>query len=262
MPALACQRVMVLFPSKCEHFKTSFQQIKNMKNQTTPSPETAAVLENQSAMKTTCAAIAKLEKAIGKCEAQIEEQQAVLPDLAPLLNQREDLLAAMAIGEDKKAEISKLDTKIAQLSAQQKDAKPALDALKQTIGGLQRRLLESQAELLKLQGEKSVLMRRFLNSRAEVLGAEYVAAASKMVELYKGLLALDTMLHDHGQGHRIGMHGQGLYVPRFMLDSMAGHADYVYPKAIFTSANHTMGHVQEWARQEKVKMLEIGVEVA
>lgn len=233
-----------------------------MKNLPSPSPETTAVLDNQNAMKTTSAAVAKLEKAIAKCETQIAEQQAALPDLAPLTSEREDLLAAMAIGENKKAEIGKLDAKLAELTAQQKDAKPALDALKQTIGGLQRRLLESQAELLKLQGERSVLMRRFLNSRAETLGAEYVAAASKMVDLYKGLLALDAMLYDHGQTHRIGMHGQGLYVPRFMLDSMAGHADYLYPNAIFTSANHTMGHMQEWARQEKVKMLEIGVEVA
>lgn len=233
-----------------------------MKNLPTLSTETIAVLDNQTAVKTTNAAIAKLDKAIAKCDTQIAEKQAALPDLAPLLSQREDLLAAMAIGENKKAEISKLDAKLAELTAQQKDAKPALDALKQTIGGLQRRLLESQAELLKLQGEGSVLMRNLLNSRAEALGAEYVATASKMVELYKGLLALDSMLHDQHQGHRIGMHGQGLHVPRFLLDSMAGHADYLYPNAIFTSANHTMRHMQEWAHQEKMRMLEIGIEVS
>lgn len=232
-----------------------------MKNQPSQSSETTAVLDNQNAMKTASAAIAKLEKAISKCETQIAEQQALLPDLAPLTSQREDLLAAMAIGEDKKAEIGKLDAKLAQLAAQQKDAKPALDALKQTIGGLQRRLLESKVEFLKLQAEKSVLMRRFLRYRAEALGAEYVVAASKMAELYKVIVALDLMLRNHGQIHGIGIPRQGLYVPRFMLDSMVGHADSMYANALFTFENITGANTHEWARQEKEKMLEIGVEV-
>lgn len=233
-----------------------------MTNQTTQTPEVTAVLENQTAIKTTIAAIDKLEKAIAKCQTQIAEQQAALPDMVPLSSQRAVLLADMAIGEDKKAEIGTLDAKIAQVTAHHKDAKPALEVLKQTVDGLQRRLQEAQAELLTLQSARSILILRLLNSQAEALGAEYVVAASKLAELYKGMIALDAMLREHGQGHHILMHGQGLHVPCFLLDSMSGKADFTYKNALFASAHNTYGHVQEWTSKVKVKMLEIGVDLA
>ncbi|MHB8949314.1 MAG: hypothetical protein ACYC4S_09640 [Rhodoferax sp.] len=232
-----------------------------MKTQASQSPETIAVLENQHATAIISATITKLERAIGKCEAQIKDQQAAFPNLDPLLNQREDLLAAVAIGENKSAEVKELDAKLAKLSAQQKDARPALDALKQTIGGLQRRLHESQAELLRLQKEKSVLMRLLLNTRAEALGAEYVAASAEIADLYKRLMALSGLLNDHGHAARLNMPGEGLHVPRFMLDSMVGHADPVRPNALFTSALQTGIHLQEWVRQETASLLEIGIEI-
>ncbi|MFZ3159104.1 MAG: hypothetical protein WA134_02780 [Rhodoferax sp.] len=234
-----------------------------MKTQSPQSPETVAVLENQNAMEVTSSAIAKLEKAIGKCEEQIKDQQSALPDLAPLLSQREDLLAAIAIGENKNAEIKALDAQLAKLGAQQKDARPALDALKQTIDGLQRRLQESQAELLRLQQEKSVLMRRFLNTRAEALGVEYVAATAVISDLYKRLMALSELLTNHGQTAPLNMHGDGLLVPCFRLDSMVGRAPNLYrPNELFNSINHTRLHWQEWARQEKERLLEIGIDIA
>lgn len=233
-----------------------------MKTQASQSPETIAVLENQNAMAVTSAAIAKLEKAIGKCEAQIKDQRAALPDLAPLLSQREDLLAAIAIGEAKNAEIKELDTQLAKLGAQQKDARPAMDALTQTIDGLQRRLQESQAKLLSLQNEKSVLMRRFLNARAEALGAEYVAASAEIFKLYKRLVALSGLLNDYGQTAPLQMHSEGLNVPCFRIDSMMVHADRLRPNELLTSANHTWSHSQEWARQEKDRLLETGIEIA
>ncbi len=233
-----------------------------MKTEPTQSPETIAVLENQLATAATSATIKKLEKAIGECEARIAEQQAALPDLAPLENQREDLLAAIAIGEKKSAEVDKLDAEIARLSKQQQAATPALVALKQTVGGLQRRLQDSQAELQQLQNEKSILMRRFLNSRAEALGAEYVAAAAKTAEQYKRLMALNSLLYEHGQTTQINTSREGLYVPRFMLDSMVGHADPVRPHALFTCELHTGAQSQAWVRQEKESLLEIGIELA
>lgn len=233
-----------------------------MKTQPTQSPESTAVLENQNATAATSSAIAKLEKAIGKCEAQITDQQAALPDLAPLLSQREDLLAAIAIGENKSAEIKELDAQLAKLDAQRKDARPDLDALQQTMGGLQRRLQEAQAYQLRLQLEKSTLMRRFLNVRAEALGAEYVTAAKELSDLYTRLIALSGLLSDHGQALPLKMHGEGLYVPRFILDSMVGHADPVWPNALFTFNRSTGLHAQEWVRQEKARLLEIGIEIA
>lgn len=232
-----------------------------MKTQAPQSTESTAVLENQNATTATSSAIAKLEKAISKCEAQIKDQQAALPDLAPLLSQREDLLAAIAIGESKNADIKELDVKIAKLGAQQKEARPALEALKQTIDGLQRRLQESQAELLRLQREKSSLMRQFLNVRAEALGAEYVAAAEEISGLYKRLIALNRLLSDHGQNAPLLMRGEGLHVPRFMLDSMVGRADPVHANALFTSKWHTGAQSQEWVNQEKASLLEIGIEI-
>ncbi|TXT37422.1 MAG: hypothetical protein FD135_3598 [Comamonadaceae bacterium] len=227
-----------------------------MKNETTPNPEATAVLENQQAIASTNAAIATLENAISKCESQITQQQAALPDVGPLLSQRADLLAAMAIGEDKSADMKKLDAKLEKLNAQRNDAAPALDVLKQTIDGLSRRLPVARATLQSLQTQRSSLMRQFLLSRAETIGAEYFELAKKIVANYKQLRALDNLM----QGSPLAMYGEGLNVPRFRLGSISSLMDWTWAQEeVFKSRILTQKESDEWERQETAALLEMGI---
>ncbi len=227
-----------------------------MNTKTTPTPEATAVLENQQAIASTNDAIATLENAISKCESQITQQQAALPDAGPLLSQRADLLAAIAIGEDKSVDMKKLDAKLEKLNAQRNDAAPALDVLKQTVEGLSRRLSEARATLQNLQAQRANLMSKFLRSRAEAIGAEYFESAKKMVTQYKQLRALDNLM----QGSPLGMHGEGLHIPRFRLESMPSLMVSTWAqKEVFTGKFLTWKDIQEWERQESDSLLEIGI---
>lgn len=232
-----------------------------MTNKAPQSPEISAVIENQQAIASTHAAIATLENAIQTCEAQHKEQQAALPDLAPFFSQREDLLAATAIGENKSAEIEKLDTKIAKLTAQQNEAKPAMHAIRQTIGGLQRRLVEAQSKLQILQAENAILVRKFLLNRAETLGVEYFETAKAITAQYKRPMSLNNLLRVSGNAEPLIIGREGLSIPIFRLESIALKVDPIYPHVLFTSAYLTHAHTQEWTRQEKASLLEIGIEI-
>ena len=232
-----------------------------MKTNPTLSPETAAVLDNQAAIVTVNAAIKKLAKALDDCETQIEDHNAAMSDLIPLQSEREDLLAAVAIGEKKQSDVDKLDASIAKLRDQHKDAKPALDAINQTIGGLQRRMAEATANLTKLKADRAGILRSFLTSRAEALGAEYVQAAKLLESKYMQLLATSELLSKAGRTSPLKMHGEGLHIPNFDLESMAGAADRVFRNAIFHSKLNSFGDLKECINQETRSLLEQGIEL-
>ncbi|MES2947509.1 MAG: hypothetical protein V4858_03110 [Pseudomonadota bacterium] len=234
-----------------------------MKNQTAQSLEAIAVLENQKAIASSHAAIATLEKAIGKCETQLSEQQTALPDTGPLLSQRADLLADTAIGEDRSAEIKKLDAKLEQLAAQRSGAKPAMDALKQTAEGLRRKLVDAQAALQTLEADKNKLLRAFMCARAEALGVEYLAAAKSLVDHYKRLRALGVLLHGYGDVRPLFSSREGLFIPRVNVEAMPPTMFYTsVPGAIFPTLNQTHLEAQDWMGLEKAALLEIGIEIA
>ena len=232
-----------------------------MKTNPTLSPETAAVLDNQAAIVTVNAAIKKLAKALDDCETQIEDHNAAMSDLIPLQSERGDLLAAVAIGEKKQSDVDKLDASIAKLRDQHKDAKPALDAINQTIGGLQRRMAEATANLTKLKADRAGILRTFLTSRAEALGAEYFQAAKLLESKYMQLLATNELLMQAGRTISLRMHGEGLYIPNFELESMAGAADRRYKDSLFNSKGQTLGDLNECISQETRWMLEQGIEL-
>ncbi|MDD5478747.1 hypothetical protein [Rhodoferax sp.] len=229
-----------------------------MKNETTQTPEVTAVLENQQGIVGTKAVITTLENAISKCQSQIMQQEAALPDVGPLLSRRADLLADMVIGEDTRADIKKLDIKLEKLNAQRKDAAPALDVLQQTVEGLSRRLLEAREKLQSLQMQRSGLMGQLLHSRAEAIGAEYFESAEKMVAKYKQLRALDNLM----QGSLLEIYSKGLNVPRFSLKSVPPLMIDVWSELeVFTSDFLTPKKIEEFKDQEIAALLGMGIMV-
>jgi prefoldin subunit 5 len=233
-----------------------------MKTDTTQSPEALAVIENQQDISKVNATIQVLEGAISKIEAQINEAHAAMPDTGPLISQREDLLAAIAIGENKSAELKKLDVQIEKLNTQRDGVKPGLDALKQTIDGLRRRLAEAQALLQKAEAKKEVLMRQLLVSMAEAVGAEYFSMAMQVSAQYDRLQALNYLIQNASMP-TIFIGRNSLYIPRFRLESnpSSGYPAFL-EDAIFTMAGKNHSHIQGLVHKEKAKFLEIGIEVA
>lgn len=233
-----------------------------MKNQTAPSPEALALQDNQKAITNSHAAIAILEFAIGKLEKEIFDRQTAQPDLTPLQREREDLLAGIAIGEDHHAALKKLDAKLEQLTAQRSGAKPALDALKQTAGGLERKFAETTTTLQKQQSEKERLLRAFYRAKAEAVGAEYLAAAQNLIAQYTQLKALHALLIEGGDAQRLLTSREGLFIPRFNVEAMPPNMSFTYaPDALYTTFNQTHTETFEWIGEQKAALRELGIEI-
>lgn len=230
-----------------------------MTDTTSPSPQTAAVLQSQQAVADTNASITKLQKAIGKAETTIARQLAELPDLAALANQRADLLADIAIGENKSAELKELEAKLDKVTKQQQAAKPAVDGARQTLVGLQRKLQDAQGTLEKLQEAHRSLMRRFLQSRAEAVGAEYGAAAQALIGHYKSLQTLNDLLSANGRHQQLQSALEGLYVPNFNLEALKGMGHAVKPGSIFYSTGLLRHQTQDWPEAERAHFAALGI---
>lgn len=193
-------------------------------NTKTTSPEAAALLENQQAIAGAASAAGKLEGAIADYNATAAEMRATLPDPGAIELERENLLAAIAIGEKGQADLDALDSRVAKQQEQRQKGQRAVTGIAQTVAGLSRRLGVAQAQLQQLQQGRPALLRRFLLAEAELEGAQYASLGVELAASYRRLTALDELLLGAGQIPSTRTHGQQLHVPAFALESVKPHA--------------------------------------
>ena len=113
----------------------------------TPDP---AMLQNQQAVAAAQATVDQLSQAIEAQNKLAEQLRSRAERVAALETQREDLLADIATGQDKAAELNALDERLA---LQKKDiaTKGSQAAIDQTVAGLNRKLERARGELEALQ---------------------------------------------------------------------------------------------------------------
>lgn len=235
-----------------------------MNNQVTATPEAASLLENQRAIASTASAVGKLEGAIADYTSTVDKMRATLPEPGATERERENLLAAIAIGEKRQADLDALDSRVANQQAQTLKDSRALTGIAQTVAGLQRRLSEEQGKLQQLRQARLVLMRKFLLSEAEAEGAQYAASAVALAAHYRRLMALESLLADHGHVPSIAVHGEGLRLPGFGLESVRAHALSPLPGSGHQGAIFDLRFEPNrivLARQEKDRLRAQGVEI-
>ncbi len=234
-------------------------------NQTTPtiSAEAEALQANASAIGAAAASIAGIEHTIADYTGMVEKMRAAHPDTSALEQEREDLLASIAIGEKRQADLDALDARLAELRKKRHEAQPGIAGVLQTIAGLQRRLHDEQAKMARPLQERPALVRRFLLSEAEAEGARYGALGVELVQRYKRLLALNSMLSDLGHVPSVLIHGAPLSVPAFRLASHAAFAHHVPGRdgVIYEPNGHTQQERADAIRQEKARLNAMGVEI-
>lgn len=218
-----------------------------------------AVLEIQRTIDDTIASIQTMQAAIRKTKDSIGKQQADLIDLEPLLRQREDLLADVAIGTKKASAVDKLNAEIEQLSKQNEAAKPALDSVSQAVAGLQRRLAASLAELENLKDRKKVLLGEFFKSHAQALGVEYAQAAKNIAALYEQLHGLAEIMEAFDSRLKIQPWNiQHLCVPNFLLPSLTA-PDEKWPVVLYHKELHGWFKPKNWMNEQLELLAESGI---
>lgn len=229
------------------------------KDPQTESAELQAALQNQQAIAAARTSVAQLEDAIQHQQAQAQRLQEEADALAVPQAQREDLLADIATGQDKAAELAALDKRLEQHKSAVAAAQGERAAIAQTVAGLTRRLERSQGELTALQEVRPKLIRALLRERAETLGAAYVLAAQQLSSLYLQINGLGTALLNHGATQHIRSHAS-LKIPAFSLESVQPYAMQLRSELI-VSGIETHGESLALARQEEERLRALGVEL-
>lgn len=218
-------------------------------------PEIQAVLRHQEAMAAAQSTVDQLRKAIDGQQRKINALHAASAEIEALALQREDLLADIAIGQDKSAELKELNAQVEQRKKAM--ASKSMADIEQTKAGLTRKLELAVAELEKLQGENPRLMRDMLLASATALGAGYVVAAKELIRLHERIEAQLQMYVAHG-GHRYIGAVLGLDIPSFELDSVRPHALLMRPTHIALS-ERTHGQSMASVQAEVDSLRALGV---
>ncbi|WP_291519351.1 hypothetical protein [Acidovorax sp.] len=232
-----------------------------MSNNTHQTPELQAVLQNQQAVAGAQATVDQLNQAIEAQNKLAEQLRSRAERVAALETQREDLLADIATGQDKAAELNALDERLAQ---EKKDIakKGSQAAIEQTVAGLNRKLERAQSELAALQQKRPALMRALLRAQAEALGPEYVAAAFALKALHHRLRGLNSMLSDLGSvPSLIAGHSLVIEVPAPQLETVKPHVDYINPNML-VAREHDNRNYRVLIDKEKAALRELGVEIS
>ena len=176
----------------------------------------------------------KAKKELVNCESTLSEKQSKFITFRPvdntleMLEQRKQMLVDEALGSDKKADIAKIDTAIAE--QHEKDNvinasdRKQNDTELQTIAGLQSLVSELSQKVKVLSGQHNELLKVFFISMAGNDIEDYKKAAASIENSVQRLLGVTEIIKTMGLEMDssilpYGDHGWSLAIPGFTLES-------------------------------------------
>lgn len=237
-----------------------------MSQKTTPEKPAAqsaalqAVLQHQEAVAQAEQALKRLQDLKTGHQDKIATAERLGLELEEMHRQMQDLMADIAAGEDKQAELDELKKRAGEASDSLGDT--GFDVSDDVLSGLDRKIGLAQAALKDLQGKRTLLMRRMLHEQAEALGADYARAAVETISLYRRLLSLNRMIEDHSQGGFSSILARAnLELPSFELDSVRPYAEYIFKGHIYHGPK-PLADVMQHMQAESERLQALGVEMA
>ena len=149
-----------------------------MKNQTKVNEEQSTELMNAIGLQDRCKVMSEkinsLQKAISDQEEIKAKARSAVPSMQSLNNERENLLAKIALGEASQKDLDSFDKKYAKELTATREARQLSESIissaDQTIAGLRRCLNNAELELTTLTDQKDSARLDFLRSEVEKVG--------------------------------------------------------------------------------------------
>ncbi|MDH4162002.1 MAG: hypothetical protein OEW15_04850 [Nitrospirota bacterium] len=139
--------------------------------------------------------VAELQALISDQTSTIEKARQAVPESADdLLQEREDILAAISLGTATGKDLKALDEQIAAREAALEEFNKVAGNAKQIIAGLQRKLDAAENELTLLRSSRKEIINEFLMGQAELVGQEYIKLSIQLIDKFKELTALDEIM--------------------------------------------------------------------
>lgn len=148
--------------------------------------------------------VRETEERMPRLRASIDQQRTIQREaqeldnqLPELVEQREDLLAAHAIGEATEQELNAINSAIAieqeRLAPVIADSENKIAAAEQTITGLSRLLEETTKKHQRLLEKRPLIIAAYLRSEGAAIAKQYCEAAEVLIETFTKLVAMDRL---------------------------------------------------------------------
>jgi vacuolar-type H+-ATPase subunit I/STV1 len=207
---------------------------------------------------------ADLRAAITKQDETIREANAGVPSMGDLLQQREDLLADIAMGNASGDSLETLDAQIGQkekeIASAKAEAKKIVSQAQQVIAGLKRKMTEMEAKVKELKEEiLPEAIAHFLLTRAETACEEYVQIARELIEKHRQIVGLGTLLKNSvpcGKNILAGKWNE-FRIPAFDLKACEGHLAPTF--TLFKWSEHG-NDAQGAAEAERQRIKALGID--
>lgn len=176
--------------------KSAISELERSKSAIKVEATPAAVSHHQQAVAEVSAKVAALQRHRAELTARLESDPAPSPS-EHLKREREDILADLAMGEPREADLASIDARI---RAAEDEAAPALaqaaaaaSADRQTLAGIDRRLIAADDDLRRLRRDAPVLLGNMLVTEMYELAERYEDAAAQAAALLLRINALDRI---------------------------------------------------------------------
>ena len=164
------------------------------------------------------AQVAAAKKRIQEIKAENEQARAAIPNVAPLKQKKQELLAKQAIGEDVAANLQEVERQLQEAGAEGAvaAAQAKVAGNRESLAGLERLVVDVGQEIERMDRETlPAALRSYLQSLAEIYGKQYAQAAQELLEAYARVVAAGILQGEQWEA------GQRLKLPNLPTASAA-----------------------------------------
>ena len=226
------------------------------------------VLQYQEDVRQVAQNLQNLEEAITRQSNILVEAESCDSALPSLPEQRENLMAEIAIGKGDKSKVAELDRGIAaeiqRLDDRKASSAQSVSDAKSALAGLHRKLETAKKEQDELENARPEILHLYLMSEAEQIGKEYVQAARVVIDKHRQLVVIEQLMTARNRAHVIQAgRGATLTFPHFNLQACKGLEISSYPGQLAEAPNSYRDPVAFDAatRKETERIKALGVEI-
>lgn len=209
--------------------------------------------------------VISLKDAIVVQEEAKQKAKSAVPSILELDQERENLLAKIALGEASQNDLSNFDKKYAKELASKRKAEENADSVassaNQTIAGLRRCLTEAERELNSLLNQRDSARFCFLRGEIERVGNDYLELANALIEKYKRILGLELLMRGFTQNPKIKTANSNLFkIPMFNIKAFQSQLAKAPSGTLPEAENATFPHsLNDYAMAEKERIARLGI---
>lgn len=223
-------------------------------------PELDALLKHQAEINVAQQQLDALQGFIAKQETAQAALREQIPALAALEQQREALLAEVAIGAADSADLDELNQKITGAEAQKAEIEPAIIRCQQTIAGLQRKVADQSKALEVLRARIPRLVREYLLAEANLLALQYLEKAKALIADVQRLEGITLVLQEVGHLPFMRPHGAMINLPAYGLPAFEGKHLWQLPGLIYNDDQISHHRRRAMAQTESERIRALGIE--